>query len=326
MKRVIFIILAMVLVLTGCSAAAQKDQPAKTDVQASKPVYLMAGIIDVNEKAGITTKIPAKIATISVAIGSVVKKGDTLISLDSKDIEAQVAQAQAGVNTAQANLTKMQSGARPELIAQAQATLDSALTIYTNTKNNYERKQQTIPPLEVSLLEAAQTQMATAQAQYNSAKDQLDILNKGETKEAINVLQTQVKQAQAALDLAKTQLTNGTLISPVSGIVNAVNINVGELASPGVILVSVVNVNSLYIKASLPVTLIDSVKVGQEVVVKITEIPDKEFAGEVSYIDPVIDARSRTVLANVKLSNPDSSIKPGMLAEIGLKNKRTGEI
>ena len=213
MKRVMLIILAMVVVLTGCGAADQKDKQTSTVVQASKQFFVMAGIIDANEKAGITTKISAKIAAISVDVGSIVKKGDTLISLDSKDIEAQVAQAQAGVNTAQANLAKMQSGARPELLAQAQAILDSALTSYTNTKNNFDRNQQlfTAGGISQAQLEAAQTQLAAAQAQYNSAKDQLDILTKGETKETLNVLQTQVKQAQAALDLAKTQLAYGTI-------------------------------------------------------------------------------------------------------------------
>lgn len=321
MKRIALIILAVVVVLTGCSAAEPKDKQTSTAVQVSKPVFVMAGIIDANEKAGITTKISAKISAISVDVGSVVKKGDTLISLDSKDIEAQVAQAQAGVNTAQANLAKMQSGARPEQLAQAQAILDSATTSYTNTKNNYERNQQLSAAGAISQaqLETAQTQLSAAQAQYNSAQDQLAMLTKGETQETINVLQAQVKQAQAALDLAKTQLANGMIISPVSGIVSVKNINIGELASPGVILVSVVNVDSLYIKASLPAGFMESVKVGQGVVVKVTEIPDKEFPGEISFIDPVIDSRSRSVLVKIKFNNPDSNLKPGMLAEIGLK-------
>ena len=321
MKRVMLIILAMVVVLSGCGAADQKDQQATTDVPASKPIYVMAGIIDANEKAGITTKISARIAAISVDVGSVVKKGDTLITLDSKDIEAQVAQAQAGVDTAQANLAKMQSGARPEQLAQAQASLDSALTNFTNTKNSFERNKQlfTVGGISQAQLETAQTQLAAAQAQYDSAKEQLDMLTKGETKEALNVLQAQVKQAQAAFDLAKTQLANGTIVSPVAGIVSAKNINVGELASPSVILLSVVNVDTLYIKASLPAGLMESVKVGQAVVVKVTEIPDKEFSGEVSFVDPVIDSRSKSVLVKIKINNLDPTLKPGMLAEIGLK-------
>ncbi len=321
MKRVLLIILAMVVVLTGCSATEQKDMQAGTDVQASKPVFVMAGIIDANEKAGITTKISAKISDISVDVGSVVKKGDKLISLDAKDIEAQVAQAQAGVNTAQANLVKMQSGARPEQIAQAQTLLDSTKTAYTNAKNNFDRNQQLANAgiISQAQLETVQTQLSAAEAQYKSAQDQLDILTKGETKEALNVLQAQVNQAQASLDLAKTQLAYGTIVSPVSGTVSAKNINVGELASPGVILLTVINVDSLYIKASLPVGFMESVKVGQEVVVKVTEIPDKEFSGKVSFIDPVIDSRSKSVLVKITVNNPDLVLKPGMLTEIGLK-------
>ncbi|HZK84716.1 MAG TPA: efflux RND transporter periplasmic adaptor subunit [Desulfosporosinus sp.] len=321
MKRVIMIIIAMAMVLTGCSTADQKDDTASPVVQASKPVFVMAGIIDVNEKAQITTKISAKVASISVGVGAVVKKGDTIITLDTKDMEAQVAQAKAAVNTAQANLTKIQSGARPEQIAQAQTMLDSAKISYTNAKNNFERNKKLFDAGAISQaqLETAQTQLSAAQAQNDSARDQLTMITKGETQETINVLQAQVKQAQAALDLTTTQLAYGTIVSPVSGTVSAKNINVGELASPGVALLSVVNVDSLYINASLPVGLMESVKVGQNVVVKVLEIPDKEFSGKVSVVDPVIDSRSRSVLVKIELSKTDTVLKPGMLAQVGLK-------
>jgi len=320
MKKIAVIILTMVVGLTGCSAAGQTDKKESTSVQVSKPVFVMAGIIDANEKAVITTRISAKVVAIPVDVGSAVKKGDTILTLDTKDIEAQVAQAQAGVNTAQANLIKAQSGARPEQIAQAQAAFDSAKMSYMNTKNNFDRNQQllTAGGISQSQFETSQTQLAAAQAMYNSAQDQLDILTKGETQETLNVLQAQVKQAQAALELTKAQLAYGTIVAPVSGTVSAKNINVGELASPGANLVSVVNVDSLYINASLPAGLIGSVKVGQKVVVKVSEIPDKEFPGEISVVDPVIDSRSRTVMVKITLNNSDSVLKSGMMAEIGL--------
>ena len=325
MKRIVLVILAMVIVLTGCGATGQTDKNpspiSSSNVQVSNPVFIMAGIIDANDKAGINSKISARVASINAEVGTVVKKGDTLITFDTKDLEAQVAQAQAGVNTAQANLAKMQAGARPEQIAQAQATLESAKTSYLNAKNNYDRNQQLAAAgaISQSQLETMQTQLAASQAQYKSAQDQLDMLTQGETQETLNVLQAQVKQAQAALELANTQLSNGTIISPISGTVSAKNINVGELASPGVTLLSIVNVDTLYINASLPDGLIGSVKVGQAVVVKVADIPDKEFTGEISVVDPVIDSRSRSVLVKIKLDNPDSVLKPGMLAQIGLK-------
>lgn len=323
MKRIVPVILVMVIVLTGCGASGQTDinLSSSSNVQASSPIFVMAGIIDANDKAGITSKLSAKVASINAEVGTVVKKGDTLITFDAKDLEAQVAQAQAGVITAQANLAKMESGARPEQIAQAQVMLDSAKTSYLNAKNNYDRNQQLAAAgaISQSQLETMQTQLAASQAQYSSAQDQLDMLTQGETQETLNVLQAQVKQSQAALELAKTQLSYGTIVSPISGIVSAKNINEGELASLGAPLVSVVNVDTLYIKASLPDGLIGSVKVGQAVAVKVADIPDKEFTGEISVVDPVIDSRSRSVLVRIKLDNPDSVLKPGMLAEIGLK-------
>lgn len=243
-----------------------------------------------------------------------------MILLDTKDIEAQVAQAEAGVNTAQANLLKMQAGARPEQIAQAQSALDSAKISYTNAKNNFDRNQQLLVAGAISQaqLETAQTQLAAAQAQYNSAQDQLNLLIQGETEESLNVMRAQVGQSQAALELAKTQLVNGTIVSPISGIVSEKNINLGELASPGISLISVVNVDSLYIKASLPEGFMGDVSVGEEVVVKVAEIKDQEFKGKISVIDPVIDSRSKSVLVRIQVDNPNKTLKPGMLAEIGI--------
>lgn len=200
--------------------------------------------------------------------------------------------------------------------------MDSAKTSYLNAKSNFDRYQQlfTDGGISQSQLETFQTQLAVAQAQYNSAQNQLDMLTKGETEETLNVLRAQVKQSQATLDLVKTQLANGTIVSPISGIVSTKNINVGELALTGTVLVTVVNIDSLYIKASLPDGFIENVKVGQKVIVKVPEFPDKEFSGEVSVVNPVIDSRSKTTLVEVKLINQDSVLKPGMLAEIGLKN------
>lgn len=326
MKKIIpglLVILAIITILAGCGTAKQSIEETEGDTQAAKPAYIMAGIIDSSEKAVITSKLSAKIASIPVDTGSVVSKGETLVILDGNEIEAQVAQAQAGVETAQANLARMQAGARPEQIAQAQAAADSAEANYLNIKNNYERNQQLFAAGAVSQaqLENLQTQLSAAKAQYDSAQNQLSILTKGETRESLNVLQAQVKQAQAALELAQAQLANTTITAPVSGVVSARNINPGELASPGAALLTVVNIDSLYVKASLPVVFTEDVAPGQEVIIKTAEIPDKEFPGEISVIDQVLDSRNRSVLVKVNLENPDSVLKPGMLAEIALKNQ-----
>ncbi|WP_088188433.1 efflux RND transporter periplasmic adaptor subunit [Desulfosporosinus sp. FKA] len=325
MKRVALIVLALAVVLTGCGTtsqpAGQSAAKASTDAQTKKPVYVMAGIINANDKANITSKIAAKVTGISVDVGSVVKQGDALITLDTNDIQAQVNQAQAAVAAAQANLANAQAGARPEQISQAQAAVDAAKSAYTNAQTTYNRDQQLFQSgaLPQAQLDAVQTQLTAAQAQYNSAQDQLDLLKKGQTKEAIDALQAQVQQAQSALDYAKTMLSNGTIAAPIAGTISAKSINIGELASPGETLLTITNNTSLFVNASLPAGLAGSVKVGQNVDVKVSEIPDKNFTGTVSMVNSVVDSQNTSVLVKIQINNPDPALKPGMLAEIGLK-------
>ncbi|AFM43100.1 RND family efflux transporter, MFP subunit [Desulfosporosinus acidiphilus SJ4] len=321
MKRVVLIMLALAVVLTGCGTTSQPAEKASAGVQTNKPVYVMAGIINANDKANITSKIGAKVAGISVDVGSVVKQGDTLLTLDTNDIQAQVNQAQAQVSMTQANLANAQAGARPEQIAQAQAALDAAQTAYNNAKTNFDRDQQLFQggALPQAQLDAAQTVLSTAQSVYNSDQQQLDLLKKGSTQDQIDALKAQVQQAQAALDYAKAMLANGTIVAPISGTISAKSINVGELASPGETLLTITNNSSLFVNASLPADLAGSVKVGQVVAVKVSEIPNKDFSGTVSMVNSVVDSQNTSVLVKVQITDPDPALKPGMLAEIGLK-------
>ena len=78
--------------------------------------------LQANDEANIASKISAKVSEISVDLGSNVNQGDTIIKLDTQDLQAQVDQAQAAVNTANANLANATSSTRPEQLAQAQAS------------------------------------------------------------------------------------------------------------------------------------------------------------------------------------------------------------
>jgi HlyD family secretion protein len=279
-ERVLLIIMLAffgMFVLSGCGA--DKKGAAKNTVvrmvqtaaaKSQRVVYLMAGKIDAAEKADITSKITAKVAAISVDVGSIVKKGDSIINLDSRDLEAQV--------------------------AQAQAALDSAGTNYQNAKNTYERNQRLFNAGLISKSQFEQYQTAFAVSEASS------------------------QSAQASLEFTKTQLGNGTIFSPISGVISARNINPGELATTGASLVTVINPDTIIVNAYLPAGLISKIKVGQKVVIKVSEIPDRKFNGEISVIDPVIDSKSKNTLVKVKFNDWDSILKPGMFAEIGLKN------
>jgi HlyD family secretion protein len=324
MKKSISLLLISVLMLTGCSAKGDQspeNQQAASGQESSRPAFIMAGKVEAIKKADIASKISGRISALNVDVGSVVKKGDVLVQFDAKDLDAVVKQAAAGVDTANANLAKVQAGARPEQKTQAKALVDSTAKVYDNAKRSYDRISQLFQSGAASKqeLEASEAQFKNAQAQYVSAKSQYAILSSGETKETLNISKSQVNQAKAALDVAKAQLSNGALVAPISGVVSVKNVNQGEYAASGTTLISIVNPDSIYINAYLPTRLSGEVKQGQKAIIGLSEISGKLFDGEIVAVSPAVDPKSKSIQVRVKLLGKDSAIKVGMLAEIALK-------
>ena len=325
-KNILWVIMIVLLVtstLAGCSN--NKNNNTNVDetvnVQDKKINYFMSGKVQADESAVITSKINARVLSLSVDIGSTVNKGDNIIILDSKDLEAQAGQAQAGVDVAQANLNKIKRGSRPEQIEEAKASLESAKANYENAKANNARNKDVFDAggLPKSELDKSETNLAATEATCKSAQAALDMLNNGETAESIAISQAQVKSAEATLNTAQVQLQNGTISSPISGVVSVKNINDGELATAGTPLLSIVNLDTIIINSYIPSTLINKISVNQEVVIKVSEIPDKEFNGEITVIDSVIDSKNKNILVKVKFDDKDPLLKPGMFAEIGIR-------
>lgn len=325
MKKTLFCLIVAVF-LSGCGSTVGTSvnnsvQANKNTQKSTNNQYLMGGKIQANEEANIGSKISAKVAEVTVDVGSNVKQGDVLIKLDTQDLQAQVDQAQAAVNTARANLANAKNSTRPEQLASAQASLDSAAQSYEVTKKNYDRTKALVDSgaLALQQLDLAQQQLAASEAAYKSAQEQVKMLNNGPTQTSIDVYQAQVNQQEAALKVVQTSLANATITAPISGTVNAKNINVGEMASTSATLLSIVNPSALYVNAYAPIDIAEKLKEGQDVVVKVSEVPDKQFEGKVAIINSKLNSQSRNVLVKVTLSDPDSLLKPGMFAEIGLK-------
>lgn len=318
----LLIIFTVTLNLVGCNNSKNENTNTEENIntEADSVVYFMSGKVQADESADITSKINARILNINADIGSTVKKGDCVINLDSKDLEAQVAQAQADVNTAESNLNKAKSGTRPEQIAQAQATLDSAKANYDTSKANNERNQNLFDSgaIPKAQLEQSQTAYTVAESSYKSAQAALEMLNNGETSQTIATFEAQLKKAQAVLATTQVQLQNGMIVSPISGVVTAKNIKDGELATVGAPILTIVNLDTVVINAYIPTTYINKISLNQEVIIKVSEIPDKKFNGEIVVIDSASDPKSKNVFVKVKFKDKDELLKPGMFAEIGI--------
>ncbi|MVX64746.1 efflux RND transporter periplasmic adaptor subunit [Clostridium chromiireducens] len=326
MKKTMLVCLVMAMILSGCSSTSStsldnNSQTTQNTEQQSNVKYIMAGKIDANDQANVASKIAGRVSQVLVDVGSKVNAGDTVIQLDTQDLQAQVDQAQAAVKTAQANLTNAMSTARPEQIAQDQASLDSATGNYEVAKKNYDRTKTLFDSDAATQqqLETSQQQLTAAEAQQKTAQEVLNMHKNGATETSIDIYRAQVDQAEAALKIAQTSLGNATIAAPISGTVNAKSINIGEMASANTTLLSISNANALVVNAYVPADIVGQFKEGQDVTVKVSEVDNTEFQGKISVINSKLNAQSRNILVKVALSDPNSVLKPGMFAEVGIK-------
>ncbi len=133
-------------------------------------------------------------------------------------------------------------------------------------------------------VDAAEAQYRAAEAAVAQAQAALDGLLAGATPEEIAALEAQVQQAQAQLESARTVLAKLTLTAPVGGQVVEVVGHAGELASPGITLITLADLEEVTLKVYIPENRLGQVQVGQQVEVRVDSFPDRVFIGRVASI------------------------------------------
>ncbi|MGB9697571.1 MAG: efflux RND transporter periplasmic adaptor subunit [Ignavibacteria bacterium] len=166
-----------------------------------------------------------------------------------------------------------------------QKAYEQALAQYNLAKENFER------------IERLYNENVATEQQYTNSKLQLDIAIK-------------------AVELYRTRLSKGYIVSPINGVVDAKFLNKGEMSSPGAPILSIVDVSRVKINAGIPEKYVGEITRGQNVLITFEVLPDEKFYGVVGYTSPTIDPQSRTFEVEVILNNKDRKLKPEMSATL----------
>lgn len=325
MKKLIPLSLSLTLLIlfNGCSSSESNPKQTIKNQAQSENIYVLSGKVQTDNSANLSSQVNAKVSQVKVDVGAKVNKGDPIINLDTQDIQSQLNQAEAAVATNQANLEKLKVGTRPESIAAQNAIIDGDKTAYDIAQKNYDREKQLLQSGNAAEVNLEQTEqvLSGAKSKYDADVQSLTAMQNGATQSDINASEALVKQFQAASEIQKTSLSHMVIAAPISGTVTVKNINVGEMSGIGQPLITIVNGNELHIDSYAPEELLPKLKVGLQVNVKISEFPNKIFQGEISTINAQIDSRNKNALVKIMLKDSSDILKPGMFAEIGLKNK-----
>lgn len=164
-------------------------------------------------------------------------------------------------------------------------------------------------------------EMQSAEAAYQTAlKDaqrfESAFKTGGVTQQQLDQVNLQLQAAKARLDQAKITVGDTEVKSTINGIVNKKYIEPGTVVGPGVPLFDIVNVSKLKIKVNVNENQVANIKTGNEVIVKASVYPDKEFQGKVIFIAPVADASLNFPVEVEITNNKDNDLRAGMYGSV----------
>jgi HlyD family secretion protein len=234
----------------------------------------------------ISGKVPGRIAVYYCTEGDKVKKGDTLVRIESPEIHAKLMQAEAAQAAAGAQRAKAIAGARSqevtgayEMWQKAKAGLEVAQKSFRRVQNLYAKgvvPAQKRDEAEANYLAMAATEKA-AKAQYDMAKD-------GARTEDKNAADALLNQASGAVSEVLAYMEESILRSPIDGEVSERFLQPGELAGTGSPIMNITDMNDMWITFSLQEDLLKNLKKGTEIKAFIPALDNQQVTLKIYYI------------------------------------------
>jgi len=273
-------------------------------------------------------KLAGRVEQRPAAEGQSINNGDLIAVLDANEFEQEVAIRRADLQLAKANLAELEAGSRQQEIDAARATFERAEAEMQQQKRDYQRQKELYEKNVISEQEheKAQTAFEVATARLKESREQFKLVEEGPRKEKIQQARARVEQAKEALKLAEIKLSYTKLFSPLSGIVLSEHIEPGEYVVPGTAVITIADLQDIWLRAYINETDLGKVKVGQKVEVTTDSYPNKKYQGRISFIASQAEFTPKTVQTQeqrvklvyrikIEIDNPDMELKPGMPAD-----------
>jgi len=135
----------------------------------------------------------------------------------------------------------------------------------------------------------------------------------------------QAEQAAAVLATLNERLARAVVRSPIDGILETRQVEVGTMVSPGTPVARVVQIDPVKVTGGVPERYAADVRIGAEARVRFDVLPRNEYSGRISYVGATVNPRNRTFVAELVLSNPGLVIKPEMVANIQILRREVAD-
>lgn len=254
---------------------------------------VLSGTVEIVE-VNIASEVPGRIEKIAVDEGDRVRSGDLLVKIENEKYRLQCEQAEAQLKALKKNLEAMQLN-------------------YENVKKNFERVRN------------LKEESAIDEAQYEMLKTQKEILSK-----QIEMTRAQIEGTEVSVLLAKTQLNNTEIRSPIDGLILHKLVEKGEVVGAGMPLLTVGDIDHPWVRTYIPQKYLGRIKYGDKVSIYTDSFPGKEFTGKVVYISSkeeftpknlvTEEERTKMVYAiKIAIDNRQQEFKSGQYVDVKIK-------
>lgn len=294
------------LFLSACGSkpqASTEKPPLVTGVQVEKiavstmdDFYEATGTVRPKTSTVLSAKIMGTVTSLRVREGDRVSAGQTLIEIDNRDAAAQLQKAQAGLRQAEQGTVEAEQAISAAQSGKAAAEANRRLTVSTLARYQTLLDRKSVSPQEFDEVKA---KAQVAEAEASRAEKMLDMLS-ARKKQA----QAQMDQAKADIASAQVAASFGRIVSPVSGIVTAKQIEAGATATPGAPLLTIEDISHYRLEATVEESQIGKIKLKDPARVRIDAIGGEDLNGTVVEISPAGDSMSRSYIVKIEMASP----------------------
>lgn len=300
--------LVMVLWMLWCQQQGVVMPAYRLEATTLVQRVVASGEVSSSALARIGSEITGVVKARHVREGDSVKPGDVLIELvdDSQ---------RAAVNELEAQLAQLGNSTRP----QAAAALQQAESTLAQNERELERRERLREQqlIAAEALDQARNNVVTARAARDRARLQLAALAKGGSEQQ----QLEAKLASARATLAKTRIR-----AAFAGVVQAREVEPGDLVQPGATLLTIAPLQSREIRVPVDEKTMAPLALGQSARVIADAYPDQPVAAQVSFLAPAVDAETGTLQVHLALSEPADFLRLGMSVSATIESARREKV
>jgi len=319
MNRWILGMLVFVVALSACRDQSDRAQPRATSADQSVEVDVapvvertfdrqieIVGTLAADEEVVVSTEVEGRVVELRVDLGSVVRRGEVLARLESRDFELRVAEEEAALQQVRARLGMPPD--RDRIDPEETAIVRQARAAYEEARLRFHRIQQLRGRGVVSQQEfdQAEANLRIAEARYESAREE------------VRSLLAQLEQLRTRVATARRDLEKTVIRAPLSGAVAARHVSLGEFLRRNDRVVTVVKVDPLRLRADIPERYAGKIAIGRRLTFSVDAIPDHTFSGTIVRVSPSARSETRSLTIEAEVRNPRGELRPGYFARAQL--------